>query len=194
MYNRLFQGGSKGMNCKILSTSNNWRAIADAARTTVGKEAGQGEPSSTWKRKILMAEHSPIRKLIISWKWTYIPSWVSVHFVRHKIGIEHFVRSQREDRTHVKRKSQGELIEHECMANAQAIINISRKRLCHKASAKTRGAWKIYLEELDEVEPELFSVCVPECIYRGFCPELNSCGYDKTDLYLVSKQIYRGLK
>lgn len=182
------------MNCKIISTSNNWRAIADAARTTVGKEAGQGEPSSQWKRKILLAEHSPIRKLNISWKWTDLPSWVSVHFVRHKIGIEHFVRSQREDRTGVKRRSQGELIEHECMANAQAIMNISRKRLCNKASLETTRAWRMFLYALERKEPELFSVCVRECVYRGFCPELESCGFYKFDLFLIEKQIYRGLK
>lgn len=183
------------MNCKIISTSNNWRQIADAARTTVNKPEGQGEPSSAWKRKILIAEHSPIRKLIISWKWTDLPSWVSVHFVRHKFGIEHYVRTQRADRTGISRDnlSQSELIEHECMANAQAIINISRKRLCNKASKETQFAWRLFLCDLSDYELELRDACVKECIYRGYCPELDSCGFDKTDIFLVDLVRYRGL-
>ena len=44
---------------KILGT---WRDVANAARTTIGQEAGEGEPSSKWKRRMLLAEHSPIRK------------------------------------------------------------------------------------------------------------------------------------
>ena len=70
------------------------------------------------------------------------------------------------------------MIEHECEANAQAIINISKKRLCKQASPETRQAWQMFLDELQEYEPELYLMCVPECVYRnGFCPEFNPCGY-----------------
>lgn len=171
----------------IKGIKGTWREIADCARTTVHMNEGDKskEPSSRWKRNILLAEHSPIRKLKIGWKWYNLPSWVSVHFVRHKFGIEHWVRSQRSDRTGIDRNElkQSELIEHECEANAQAIINISRKRLCNQASLETREAWKKVLKGFKDHEPELYSVCVPECIYRGFCPELKSCGYYKTAEY-----------
>ena len=135
------------MKAEILKIKGTWRDVADAARTTIGMEPGEGEPSSAWKRKMLIAEHSPIRKLVVSWKWTDLPSWVSVHFVRHKFGIEHFVRSQRTDRTGINRDElpQRALVTHECEANAQAIINISRKRLCGKASFETRKAWRFFL-------------------------------------------------
>ena len=117
------------MNVKILETKGTWRSIADSARTTIGLEEGTKEPTTMWKKRMLLAEHSPIRKLIISWKWYDLMYWVSVHFVRHKFGIEHFVRSQRTDRTGINRNDllQSELVEHECEANAQEIINISRK-------------------------------------------------------------------
>lgn len=52
---------------------------------------------------MLLAEHSPIRKLIISWKWYDLLSWVSVHLVRHKFGVDHWVRTQRTDRTGIDR-------------------------------------------------------------------------------------------
>ena len=67
------------MRVKLLDIKGTWRSIADSARTTIGMDAGKKEPSSNWKRRMLLAEHSPIRKLIISWKWYDLLSWVSVH-------------------------------------------------------------------------------------------------------------------
>jgi hypothetical protein len=181
------------MNVKIIDIKGTWRGVADAARTTINMEEGQKEPSSLWKKNMLLAEHSPIRKIHVNWKWYDLLSWVSVHMVRHKIGIEHWVRSQRTDRTGVNRNDlkQSELIEHECEADAQAIINISRKRLCQQASLETRLAWYDFLNNLYKQQPELVGVCVPECIYRGFCPELKSCGYYKTNQYKAELREYR---
>jgi len=162
-----------------------WREVADAARTTVGMVEGQKEPPPSWKRKMLLSEHSPIRQLIVKWKWDDLKYWVSVHFVRHKVGIEHFVSTQRTDRKGINRDElpQSSLISHECIANAQAIINISRKRLCCQASGETQEAWKTLLKALKEKEPELVDVCVRECVYRGFCPELKSCKYYLSDAF-----------
>ena len=84
---------------KFMRRVGTWRQVADAARTTIRMEEGVKEPSSRWKKRILLAEHSPIRKMVFSWKWLNLPYWVSVHFVRHKFGIEHFVSTQRTDRT-----------------------------------------------------------------------------------------------
>jgi hypothetical protein len=51
--------------------------------------------------------------------------------------------------------------------NAQAFINISRKRLCKGcASPETRQAWEIVIKALSEIDPILAEKCVPECIYR----------------------------
>ena len=173
-----------------------WRDVADAARTTVNMEAGVKEPSSSWKKKMLLAEHSPIRLLTFKWKWTDLKYWVSVHFVRHKIGIEHFVSTQRTDRTGTNRDEtvQSAPVNHECVANAQAIITISRKRLCTQASAETRAAWKLVLEAFASDHTELVSCCVPECVYRGFCPELKSCGFEKSPKFLTDLEKYRSLE
>lgn len=38
---------------------------------------------------------------------------------------------------------------------------------------------------------ELASVMVPECVYRGFCPEFHSCGYDKTEAFKQALEEYR---
>ena len=183
------------MKIQSLELKSTWREVANAARTTVNLEKGTKEPSASWKKKILLSEHSPIRQLIIKWKWIDLKYWVSVHFVRHKIGIEHFVSTQRTDRTGIDReeKKQSSLVSHECIANAQAIINISRKRLCSGASKETRQAWEAVLNEIKIKDPIIYSVCVPECIYRGFCPEMNSCGYKDTEEYKARLKDYRNI-
>ena len=172
------------MQVKFIAKLGTWRGVADAARTTINMDSGDGEPSSSWKRRILMSEHSPIRKIIFSWKWIDIPFWSSVHFVRHKIGAEHFVGTQRSDRTGQNRnnKPQSAPVVHEEFDNIQAIITISRKRLCGQASEETRQAWRMFLDEvIRQEEPELYIACVPECVYRnGLCPEYRTCGYNKT--------------
>jgi len=172
-----------------------WIKALKAARNTVNKDDINREPSSEWKRKMLLSEHSPIRLIKIDYIWENIKSWISVHFVRHKIGIEHFVTTQREDRTKLDRdkKPQDSLINHYFEANAQSIINISRKRLCNNSHKETREKWIEFLKNKVELcEPELYSVCVPECIYRGFCPEIKTCGYDKTEDFKYGLKEYRG--
>ena len=173
--------------------SGNWLAVKAAARTTINKEGYGKVPDDSWKKKILLAEHSPIRKIRFNWIWKDLKSWVSVHFVRHKIGIEHWVSTQRSDRTGVDRdkKPQDSPVMHECEADAQALINISRKRLCNQAAKETREAWTEVKNEVQKVDPILASVMVPECIYRGFCPEFNSCGYVNTEDYRIKLEEYR---
>ena len=181
------------MNVKFIKTKGTWRDIADSARTTIHMDAGEKEPSSLWKRRMLLCEHSPIRQLIVKWKWYDLKSWVSVHFVRHWLGIIHWVSTQRTDRTGIDRNKlpQDSLVNHECEANAQALINISRKRLCNCASKETRQAWEKVKEEVKIQEPELASCMVKECIYRGFCPEMFSCGYTKTEQFQLELSEYR---
>jgi len=177
----------------FLGIKGTWREVADSANTTIQREAGNKEPSTGWKRRMLLCEHSPIRQLLFRIKWYDLKSWVSVHFVRHKFGIEHWVRTQRTDRTGVDRDNlpQGNFVEHEFLANAQAMINISRKRLCYQASKETREAWIEVLESIKAEQPEIVQVCVPDCIYRGWCYEYKSCGYHKTEDYNKKLGEYR---
>lgn len=181
------------MTVEGMKVSGSWREVADAARTTIGKEAGTGEPSSRWKKNILLCEHSPIRKLCFNWKWIDLPYWVSVHIVRHKHGIEHFVSTQRTDRTGVAREAnrQDAPVMHECFANAQALMFISRRRLCAQAAPETRQAWKAVVDEVAKIEPEVAACCVPECVNRGFCPEFKSCGYVETEAFKKRLEEYR---
>ena len=159
----------------MLKYNDQWQKVKDAAMTTIGKEKGN-YPSDLWKISMLLSEHSPIRKIHISYTWENIKSWVSVHFVRHKFGIEHWVSTQRDDRVQYER-SADTLVRHEFEANAQAVINMSRKRLCYKAHKETRQKWIEFLLDLKKEDKILFSACVPECVYRGGCPEMRPCGF-----------------
>ncbi len=171
--------------------NDNWQEVKDATMNTIGMNTGK-YPDSKWKLQLIRAEHSPIRKLKFSWRWKELPYWVSVHIVRHKIGIEHFVKTQRSDRTGIDRNElpQGAHVSHECEADGQALINISRKRLCAQASKETREAWQLVKDEVAKVEPELAACMVKECVYRGFCPEMFGCGFDKTDKFKEEREAY----
>lgn len=176
-----------------------WKRVLNAARRTIGKTPSENEPSDSWKAKILLAEHSPIRLLEYDWGWSKIRQWVSVHLVRHHEGVEKFVHSQRSDRRELPcdrdKLYQGARNDMDMSANAQAIINISRKRCCNCASKETREAWSIVLDELKKVDPVFRSKCVPECVYRGFCPEwMSKCNYSKTDNYKKQRAEYVNTK
>lgn len=181
---------NKDLKVEIKGIRGTWKDVYRACLNTIGKETNT-EPTSAWKRRILLSEHSPIRKLNIQAKWTNLWYWVSVHLVRHKMGIEHYVSTQRTDRTKEDRNlaPQNSFVMHEIDVNPQAIINISRKRLCNCASPETKEAWEGFLMELKVYEPELVSVCIKECVYRGFCPEFYSCGYVNTSYEKFREEI-----
>ena len=165
------------MKTEIIKIKGDWQEVVDDCRATVGKDELGKEPSKKFKRSILLAEHSPIRDIIIKWRWRDMPHWVTVHWVRHK--WEKFVRTQRSDRTGVDRDNfpQNEPQTFTGEANSQALIDTFRKRLCYQASPETREYAEDFKEELRKIEPELSDCLVPNCVYRGGCPEMISCGY-----------------
>ena len=129
-----------------------WKRALNAARRTIGKSQLDKEPTDSWKAKILLAEHSPIRLVEYDWTWEKIKQWVTAHLVRHHEGCEKFVHSQRGDRRELPierdKMPQGAVNDMDMTANAQALINISRKRLCSCASPETRKAWNQVKEEI----------------------------------------------
>lgn len=184
-----------------------WSRALNAARRTIGKPPLNKEPSDNWRKMVIMAEHSPIKlvEYLISFK--DLRQWVGVHLLRHEHMLP-FIHSQRVDRREdidsltervmsiieedVKSDEsfnkrdylfQGEPNDQDFVVNAQTLINISRKRLCHCASKETREAWIAVKEAIKEFDPIMASFMVPNCIYRGRCPEMNTCGYYKTDKF-----------
>lgn len=161
----------------ILGIKGNWKEVVDDCRSTVNKPALNKEPSESFKKAILIAEHSPIRDIRIRWKWDNIKSWVATHWSRHK--WECFIQTQRSDRTGVQRDKlpQDSPVSFTGEANVQNLIDTMRKRLCHQASKETREYAEDLKSELKNVEPEISDVLVPNCIYRCGCPELSACKF-----------------
>lgn len=164
-----------------------WTDVLNAARFTQRLPLKSGEPSVKWKKKIIKAEHSPLRCLMFNIDFYDIPNYVSVHFVRHHIGVQPFVSTSRPDidGKQIPREEQKKTdpVNMRLFINAQEIINISRQRLCNKAEDETRKIWRQVIEELRKTEPELANACIPNCIYHGFCPEFKSCGLADSELF-----------
>ena len=151
------------------------------------------EPSIEFKKKIIKAEHSPLRCLMFNIDFYDIPNYVSVHLVRH-IHAQPFVSTSRPDidGKQIPREEQKKIdpVNMRLFLNAQEIIAISKVRLCSKAEAKTREVWRSVVEELRKTEPELAAACVPNCVYRGFCPEFKSCGLADTETFPLKVNDY----
>ena len=109
-----------------------------------------------------------------------IPYYVSVHFVRHHIGVNHYVQTQRNDRQgnyDRTKATQDTMVSHVMSINAQELIFMSHKRLCSQASAETRAVMKEICKQVEELFPEFIGLLVPECVYRGYtCTEFYPCG------------------
>lgn len=168
------------MNVKIVKypTEQDWLWVKQCTLNTVGKKLKKSScVDDEWKKKLIESEHSPIRELWFGIKME-IPYWVSVHFVRHHIGVNHYVQTQRTDRTGKNRDElpQGEIVSHIMSINAQELIFMAHKRLCKQASEETRQVMQEIVKQVVEVAPYMKDVLVPLCAYRGGrCTEMFPC-------------------
>lgn len=160
-------------------TDEDWLFCRQCTLNTIGKKTTK-LPTDEWKVKLLRSEHSPIRTLWFAFRME-IPYWVSVHYCRHKFGVEHFVSTQRDDRhpeETISRadKPQGEIVSHTMVINAQELMHMTRKRLCNQASPETREVMKMIVDEVLKTNPEFKEFLVPACKYQGgVCHEFIPC-------------------
>ncbi len=148
------------------------REYALACQTTVYG----GTTSVVPLARMAAAEHSPIRVVRYQFLLEGIPSFVSVHLVRHHEGVDNYVETHRVDRGATEIADRNTPVNMAMTCNVAALIYISRKRLCLKASKETRQVWRMVRQEVRKVTPEIADLMVPECVYRnGLCPELAPC-------------------
>lgn len=169
----------KGKYTSFNEVHENWTNVKNKCRTTVNKEYTSKEPTDELKHNLLLAEHSPIRLLTYDWSWKSIPYWVSTELSRHK--NEKFISSQRTDRTGIERDGlrQDAPVNFDGVANAQNIIDISRKRLCYCATKEARTLMEDLKSTLIKNNFLIGYYAVPNCVYRGGCPEFKPCGFYK---------------
>ena len=175
-----------------------------ACSFTIGKE------SHITLSKLYKYGHSPIRTQLFWVELKNIPLFVASQLVRSHVGVQFFQISKRIDRggedfkevcidiannidnpdsiikiselpAKFDRYAPTDLA---FIINAEALINMSHKRLCNKASIETREIVGAIKEKIKTIDPELYKHLVPMCIYRGgICSEPNSCGLNKSEIF-----------
>lgn len=141
--------------------------------------------------RLYQCMHSPMRTQIFYVSLYDIPSYVAMHLVRH-VTIVPFVKSNRSDR---RKKSDERLsleiktvddlidtarnipVRMDFICNAEAMLNMSYKRLCYKSSRDTRWVMNAIRTEVQRVDYDLAYRMVPQCIKKRNCEELKTCGY-----------------
>ena len=171
-------------------TENDLLWVKQCTLNTVGKSTTKA-PTEEWLKRLVEAEHSPIRELWFGIKME-VPYWVAMHYRTHQIADGNYdisirpdfkndyISTQREDRVSdgVPRneKPQGEIVSYIMSINAPALINMAHKRLCKQASAETQAVMREIVKKVVEVAPYMKSVLVPLCAYRnGKCTEMFPC-------------------
>lgn len=148
------------------------KLLDKACSFTVGKDVDVQSMHKFYK-----SEHSPIRTQMFCVEMYDIPSFVSVHLVRHHTGVEHFVKSNRTDRGGSENVDRYSPVNHLMILNAQSLINIARKRLCTQASLETREVMNEIKAQIKKIDLALSDCMVPECDYKGgICYEFSCCG------------------
>jgi hypothetical protein len=164
--------------------------VQKAAWVTARKTSGSKFTPEVF-RDYLIAEHSPIRRFIIAWRYKKLLKRVSTHLARHIHQLP-FVSSTRPD--WFEGHEGDEIVDHLQDSNAQALIDMARKRLCFRAWKGTREAMEgIKYSLMHSTDPYLRvlgEVLVPNCVYRTGCPEgKRGCGWFVKSCILSSQTI-----
>ena len=168
------------MNITMLEypTERDWLEVKRRALVTAGLHI-KNPPDEKWMEDILNARHSPIRYLRFAFLLEDIPSWVSVHLVRH-VHAQPYVRSQRNDRQKQydrNKAPQDAPVDMIWDMNAEELLVIANKRLCAQASPETRMVVEEMCNMVAEACPEFRRFLVPMCVYNGgICHEMRPCG------------------
>ena len=162
-----------------------WERALRMCRNTKWKEATYKEPSDQFKHDLCKAEHGPLADVEYYIHIPEIKYWMTAHFTRHKFGVTWAQGSSRDDRhdNPLPRDEmpQGALVPLDCQINALELIYMSRRRLCCMAHVETRMMMRKILDAVAKVDPIVVKYCVPNCIYRGRCPEKSTCGFLMSD-------------
>lgn len=154
-----------------------WLEVKRRALVTVGKKP-LTKPGEQWRRDILEARHSPIRRLRFSF-YIECPSWVSVHLCRH-VHAQPYVESQRNDRQDDYDRNAARQDAPVCMifdVTGEELMIIANKRLCRQAADETRELVQLMCDEVLLYCPEFYGFLVPMCEYHGgVCHEMKPCG------------------
>lgn len=131
---------------EILKIKGDWQEVVDDCRATVKKSPLGKEPSTAFKKAILISEHSPIRDISVKFSWKNIKYWVAMHWKTHhwesRVDSQRNDRQKRYDREKAPQDAPVDFIGD---ANIQHTIDTWRKRLCRMAPEAGRNTLQINL-------------------------------------------------
>lgn len=177
-------------------TDRDWERCYMLALNTMGKKYTGSVITNGWKSKMLKCRHSPIRTLMFTIRMV-IPYYVSNHFVRHKIGVEHYVQSQRNDRqSNYDREAapQSAMVTHIMDIDATQLMSMANARLCVMADPTTRYVMALICKTVEDSNPEFVGHLKPMCEYLHECPEFKSCGYWEAKVKMEELKVKEELK
>lgn len=161
-----------------------WVECKRRALITIGKKP-ISVPDMEWRKKILKARHSPIRRIRFSFEITDIPYWVAcelrthVHDMPYVADFGVYIKSQRNDRQHDYDRGetrQDAPVNMMIDINGEQIQILANKRLCMQASKEARKAVKMMCDLVEEKCPEFKGLLVQMCEYHGgVCHEMFPC-------------------
>ena len=158
-------------------TDEDWALARRCALITMGKTPTKA-PDTAWKRAILRARHSPIRVLNYAFLLSGIPSNTATHLARHVHAVPFIssLRNDRQDRMDGDAARRDTPVDMILYCNAEELITIANKRLCHKAAERTQEAVRMMCREAFGKTPEIASELVPMCVHCGnTCHEMYPC-------------------
>lgn len=138
-------------------------------------EFTSGKRNNVSLDRMYRSGHSPSRTQMFVVRMYDIPYYSSVHFCRHKIGVEHFVKSSRAIRD-IESIDQRSPVNHMMLINAQSLINMSHMRLCSNADLEVQNIMCLIKNQIKEIDKDLAEYLVPSCQYKNRCDEFKSCG------------------
>ena len=148
------------------------------ALVTIGLKSNK-VPDMEWRIKMLNCRHSPVRKLPFSFYISDVPYWLHVELVRHHVGMEKWVKSQRDDRCNNEiprgKKPQDTPVNMIIDLNAESLMTLMNKRLCGNASKKMQELMLMIRAEVLKLNPEFKEFLIPMCLYLHRCNEFCSC-------------------
>ena len=179
------QLGRKARNAKMKVTmiygpeERELKLCLHAIWVTMGKTETPAKPiSSELLSKILRARHSPIRVLNFAFLIEDIPSNIATHLARHihAVSFVSSLRNDRQDKIDGDTAPRNTPVNMIFYCNAEELMIVANKRLCGKASEKTREAVERMCACVEKKYPEFQPVLVPMCIYHGnVCYEIEPC-------------------
>lgn len=179
------------MQVKVEALTGFYKVI-DCAMFTQGTNR-TGLSTKEFLRKAIISEHSPLRAFIMQIDVYGIPYYSHVHFVRHHVGVTPFVRTQRPDAHNPvdydrTKAPQDAPVDMRLILNAQALLNIMKKRLCNKADPITQLVARNIRDELAKADNLFMNLlaeyCSPSCGWQGYqCHEaFGGCGRCEVEL------------